>query len=54
MTRYNLRKIARAFVHGDELAIEYHKQLAKSAAGKQNKIWSDIAGNDILRKLRLW
>ena len=54
MTRYNLRKIARSFVQGDELAIEYHKQLYKSAIGKQNKIWADIAGNDILRKLRLW
>ena len=54
MKSYNLRKIAKAFVHGDELAIEYHKQLAKSAVGKQKKIWADIAGNDILRKLRLW
>ena len=54
MNKCNLRMIARAFVHGDPHAIEYHKQLALYATGEQNKIWADIALLECERHLRLW
>lgn len=54
MNKYNLKIIARAFVHCDPLAIEYHKQLSLAATGCQNKIWADIALLECERHLRLW
>lgn len=54
MNKYNLQMIARAFINGDALAIEYHKQLALAATGGQNKIWADIALLECERHLRLW